>query len=452
MHTGKVLKKFIIVILVICEVLSGTSQIVFALRKSSLADDAIVIGFIDSGIAPYNMDETHILEGKNYVFENSDTVDRIGHGTKTAGTVLGSADGRVQGSCPNAYVVPLVVVDKYPSGVTENGGTSALISAIYDAVDVFGCRIINISLCTTENSEALEKAVDYAYSKGVIIVCAAGNNGENGTVCYPAHYDNVLTIGSSSGTSVADFSQMTDVDFYFEGKDLTLVSMKKGKTAADSGTSYSCAAVAGICAKLLTEDPVMSFEDVYAALADLCIAGTPDILFPGSHPFTDVKETDYFADAVLWAYKNGITNGTGPASFGPLNSCSRAEVCTFLWRVCGCPEPTGSGNPFVDVPEGSWYTKAVLWAVETGITNGAGSSDTFQPEISCSNAQIMTFIWRAVGCPDKTEDPSSWYSDAVNWAEARSMISGTYTGTYDVNADCPRCNVVEYLYRYINLR
>ena len=169
-----------------------------------------------------------------------------------------------------------------------------------------------------------------------------------------------------------------------------------------------------------------------------------------AHPFTDIKKTDYFADAVQWAFDNSITNGTTATTFGPSVECSRSQVCTFLWRACGCPEPASTKNPFVDVAADTWYTKAVLWAVETGITNGAGAADTFQPDMLCTNAQIMTFIWRAMGCPDKTDNPASWYSDAVNWADAHNMLKGTYTGTYNPNANCPRCNVVEYLYRYSN--
>ena len=126
----------------------------------------------------------------------------------------------------------------------------------------------------------------------------------------------------------------------------------------------------------------------------------------GSNPFTDVKEKDYYYEPVLWAVANSITTGTSKTTFSPDNPCTRAQVVTFLWRAAGSPEPTQTNNPFTDVPAGQYYYKAVLWAVEEGITAGT-SKTTFSPDESCTRAQVVTFLWRAAGepAPQKNDNP-----------------------------------------------
>ncbi|MBQ4180929.1 MAG: S-layer homology domain-containing protein [Firmicutes bacterium] len=163
-------------------------------------------------------------------------------------------------------------------------------------------------------------------------------------------------------------------------------------------------------------------------------------------PFTDVAKSDYFYDSVVWAFNSDpqITDGTSATTFSPAKTCTRGQVVTFLWRACGCPEPKTSKNPFTDVKESDYFYKPVLWAVECGITDGT-TPTTFSPANTCKNSHILTFIWRAEGEPDKTGE-GSWYTDALNWAEKTGMLKGSYTGKYGVNADCPRANVVYYLY------
>ena len=121
-------------------------------------------------------------------------------------------------------------------------------------------------------------------------------------------------------------------------------------------------------------------------------------------PFADVAEDSYYYDAVMWAAKEGITSGADATHFLPDALCQRAQVVTFLWRAAGSPEPETTVNPFVDVAEGSYFYKAVLWALEQGITNGVDERH-FAPFGNCSRAQVVTFLWRAEGCPE---------ADAVN--------------------------------------
>ena len=110
--------------------------------------------------------------------------------------------------------------------------------------------------------------------------------------------------------------------------------------------------------------------------------------------FTDVKSTAYYYAAVEWAVEKGVTAGITPTTFGPDNNCTRGQVVSFLWRAAGSPAPKSSNNPFKDVASTAYYYKAVLWAVENGITYGT-SETTFGPGKSCTRAEIVTFLWRA---------------------------------------------------------
>ena len=164
-------------------------------------------------------------------------------------------------------------------------------------------------------------------------------------------------------------------------------------------------------------------------------------------PFGDVKPTDYFYEPVIWAYGEGVTTGTTATKFAPQSTCTRAQVVTFLWRAVGEPEPTSLDNPFEDVKESDYFYKPVLWAIEKEITNGT-SAKRFSPDVTCSNAHILTFIFRAIGTVKSTAS-GEWYDEAVRWAKTNGLLDGTYSGDFDVKKGCPRANVVTYLYRYI---
>ena len=160
-------------------------------------------------------------------------------------------------------------------------------------------------------------------------------------------------------------------------------------------------------------------------------------------PFTDVKDTDYFAKAVSWAYNNNVTKGTSDTTFGSMDSCTRGQVVTFLWRAAGSPAPNNSKNPFTDVKSGDYYYDAVLWAVENGIT--AGTSDTtFSPNNTCSSAHIITFLYRAEDIGD-----NGWYEEAKSWAQKEGLLNGTNMNV-SPDENCPRAAVVTFLERIYN--
>ena len=170
--------------------------------------------------------------------------------------------------------------------------------------------------------------------------------------------------------------------------------------------------------------------------------------------FVDVATGSYYEDAVDWAVENGITKGTDDTHFSPDGICTRAQAVTFLWRAAGSPEPETRAMPFADVPAGSYYYDAVLWAVENGITEG--TSDTrFSPNATCTRAQIVAFLWRSEKSPAaSSRNPfadvksSAYYADAVLWAVKENITKGTTSTTFSPNADCTRAQIVTFLWRY----
>lgn len=174
-----------------------------------------------------------------------------------------------------------------------------------------------------------------------------------------------------------------------------------------------------------------------------------------TNPFTDVSDGAYYYDAVLWASGNGITNGTSATTFSPDAACTRAQIVTFLWRAAGSPAPESesSANPFTDVSTGAYYYDAVLWAVEQDISNGT-SATTFSPDVACTRAQAVTFLWRAGEAPSVSSGSgfsdvadSDYYANAVKWAVANGVTNGTGSATFSPDADCTRGQIVTFLYR-----
>ena len=173
--------------------------------------------------------------------------------------------------------------------------------------------------------------------------------------------------------------------------------------------------------------------------------------------FTDVKPGDWFYDAVKWALEQKITNGTSTTTYSPHQRCTRAEIVTFLWRAFGEPEPTTTENPFTDVnPDGNhrFYYKAILWAAEQGITTGT-TTTTFSPDETCTRAQIVTFLHRAAGEPAPQGDKmpftdvkqSEYYYNAMLWACENAIAKGLTTTQFAPNETCTRAQSVTFVYR-----
>ena len=170
--------------------------------------------------------------------------------------------------------------------------------------------------------------------------------------------------------------------------------------------------------------------------------------------FEDVEAGDFFFDPVAWAVEKGVTTGATETTFNPNGKCQRAAVVTFLWRAAGSPEPTITENPFTDVEEKDFFYKAVLWAVEKNITTGTSATE-FSPMKECNRAQVVTFLYRAMGEPEvtSTNNPfadvkaDAWYGPAVLWAVENGITNGMSANEFGVNSTCNRAQVVTFLYR-----
>ncbi|MBR2778904.1 MAG: S-layer homology domain-containing protein [Firmicutes bacterium] len=184
-----------------------------------------------------------------------------------------------------------------------------------------------------------------------------------------------------------------------------------------------------------SEDPI-DFNDVVAE-ADF---------------FHDVKKNAYYRSAVEWAVEEGITNGTSPEVFDSLGGCSRAQAVTFLWRAAGSPAVSGSAG-FKDVPAGQYYTQAVTWAVQKGITNGIDETH-FGPDQTCTRGQIVTFLWRNAGSPNVSASVkfldvpySSYYLKPVAWAVQNNITKGMSADKFEPDRICTRAQIVTFLWR-----
>lgn len=171
-----------------------------------------------------------------------------------------------------------------------------------------------------------------------------------------------------------------------------------------------------------------------------------------TRPFVDVSADAYYNQAVQWAQEKGITDGISSDLFGPEQPCTRSQIVTFLWRAAGSPEPKGTAAGMTDVVPGSYYAKAVAWAVENGITTGTAEG-TFSPNATCTRAQAVTFLARAqnakaTGKTAFSDVPAdSYFADAVAWAQANGVTTGTSETTFSPDSDCTRAQIVTFLYR-----
>jgi len=172
-----------------------------------------------------------------------------------------------------------------------------------------------------------------------------------------------------------------------------------------------------------------------------------------TNPFCDIPEESYYTVPVLWAAACGITSGIDETHFGPELPCSRAQVVTFLWRRAGKPTPQSRENPFEDVPAGSYFEQAVLWAAQTGITTGTDEKH-FSPDAACNRAQVVTFLHRFHGCPEPFLTVSfpdvpegAFFCKAVSWAAEREITLGMDGGLFRPELQCTRAQIVTFLYR-----
>ena len=186
-------------------------------------------------------------------------------------------------------------------------------------------------------------------------------------------------------------------------------------------------------------------------LTSLLISALPSARAAG---FSDVPADAWYAEAVAWALDHGVTTGTEPGLFSPDAVCTRAQIVTFLWRTAGCPAVEADDRPFTDAEDG-YFADAVLWAAAQGIAKGI-AANCFAPYQPCTRAHVVTFLWRAAGCPAPvltecpfSDVPADYYRDAVLWAVEHGITTGTAAGRFSPNAACTRAQIVTFLYRAV---
>lgn len=468
------MKKIIIIISLI---------IVFFTEAASAA--SVKVGVIDTGVKEREgiLGSEKILSGKNYVLGNDNTNDEVGHGTRVASLIIGTDDGEIVSPCKESFIVPLVYYTKLASGAVLNGGIDAICNAIYDAVDMYDCQIINISSGITADDERLEKAVGYAEEQGVLVVSACGNSGDK--VYYPAAYDTVIGVGSHDNEfEPTEFScQGSGLDLLMYGEDLKVVSIKN---AADyemiSGTSYSTALITAHAAAALEQYPhLMPSQIRYlmrASCDDICDAGYDEKSGYGVFNserfyenlrlfdcgeivcFYDIEKDNWYYDSVSKAYHQGWMSGTGDGIFDPDGNMTRGMFVTILYRAEGQPQ-TNNVLKFDDVDGNAYYANAVRWASENGII--AGVSDTeFVPEQNITREEMAAVMSRYAnykgmntdGRGDLTvftdaNDVSGWARENMSWAVGTGLISGKGDSILDPLGSTTRAEAAAIVQRFL---
>lgn len=232
-------------------------------ESTPLQQEPIRIALIDTGISQKAIPVSQIAEGKNYILPDADTADIIGHGTAMASIIVGCDAAGISGVCSSAILVPLVYHSEDESGERIKGDVEMLSQIIRDAIDVYDCKIINISAGSLTDSPSLASAIAYAEEMDVLVVASAGNDGSD-TAYYPGCYDTVLCVGAANESlnDRAVFSNRNDsIDILAPGENVTVATMR-GNAMAYSGTSCATAYVSAFAANLLAENPALSAKEL----------------------------------------------------------------------------------------------------------------------------------------------------------------------------------------------
>lgn len=369
-----------------------------------------------SGAASLIVKDADISEENSIKIENSAT------GDKPDDPTVKIEDGRFQ------YITKGVGIET--PDLTISGGKFA--TGTYDgAIDVEGYLDPGLSIDSDGNVYKPSGGSGSGGSSG------SGGGSTSYTVSVSSGIDNgSVTVSPKNAAKGATVTITVTPD---EGYELATLTVKDASGNAidltrESDTTYTFEMPSG----RVTVD---------ATFAE--ISTTP------SNPFTDVATGAYYADAVLWAVENDITEGTSATTFSPNASCTRAQMVTFLWRAAGSPEPQSAENPFTDVASNAYYADAVLWAVEQGITTGT-SETTFSPNATVTRGQTVTFLYRDAGSPaasaagtftDVAAD--AYYAAAVQWAVSEGVTDGMTSTTFQPDGNCTRAQIVTFLYRYL---
>ena len=406
--------------------------------------EGIRVAIIDSGVNSMHEDfeGTDFEKGANMMDGSHDVTDEQGHGTFVSGLLAAVKDNLIgiAGLCDEIVIIPIKCFGK---SVETN--TSYVVASIYEAIDVYNCDIINLSLGVDRDLNSMRQAVDYAESKGVIVISAVGNGGDS-ILNYPAAYSNVIGVGAvDQNGHVASFSQKNSSVFVTAPGVNLLSTWFKGENSYKkdgSGTSYAAPLVAAAAVYMKQHNRSADVDDfkniLMESVTDAGAAGYDTsygygIISLGDfvtaaeyYSYSSVTET--FPDvAGHWAESNiefcvnkGYFKGVSENRFAPEVSMNRAMFVTVLSRVSG-ESLSGYPNPFTDVPADAYYAHACAWGAATKIVNGIGDG-TFQPEANVTREQIAVFLYRYALTYNLTGAVSG--TSALNSFTDRGSVSG----------------------------
>ena len=357
--------------------------------------------------------------------------------------------GNYTGSAEKSYTVEagtLVVTAKDYTGIYDGEAHSIIVNAPEGATVEYGTEKTSYSTTNVKEKNAGTYVVYWKVSKegSETVTGSAVISIVKAPLTIKADNQSMYVGGklptfTYTATGLVKGETLTHVDLTCEADGKTTGKFDIVPSSADAGNNYKITYVNGtLTVSRRHSSPSSTTPEPEP---------TPD----DSNSFSDVPANAYFADAVEWAVNKGITNGLSDTIFGPYESCTRAQIVTFLWRAAGSPEPK-TASSFTDVPASAYYAKAVAWAIENGITNGM-TETMFAPNATCTRGQSVTFLYRALkgtasGSTNFTDvKPDAFYADAVNWAVASGVTNGTSATTFSPNADCTRAEIVTFLYR-----
>lgn len=445
------------------------------------------IAVIDTGISTVSISPKRLVQGKNYMDPSADSEDKVGHGTAVAGIIVGAEKQGLRGIAPDAELVPLVCSTLSADGKIVSGSCAIWAQAIRDAVDEFGCKVINLSMGTATDDDALRSAVAYAESRGAVVVSAVGNDNANKpeSLYYPAAYNTVIGVaGLNENGEVAAFSlRNASVALCAPGINLKVATIR-GKTISTFGTSYAAPFVSGTAALLLSlqQDlkPAVVRRILCASAKDLGVAGydkdsgwgvlqvdTALQFVKQGVRFRDTAEDSWYCNAVRYVTDFGLFAGTSVAIFEPNVAMTRGMFATVLGRLDERSYGLLSDKvpSFSDVNSNEYYSKYITWAKENDIIIGVGGN-MFEPErkitreemaqILCNylkyRAKDIEFDLANTGNFSDRSSVSSWAVNSVDTIYRFGIINGVGNNTFAPKKTATRAEVAQMLNRFIYLQ
>ncbi len=461
--------------------------------KSGLTGNGVRVGIIDTGVSlnTGDIDSSRLLPGKNLVDPTQNTDDTNGHGTFIAG-IIGASKGNgvgIAGVVPNVTIVPLKTSTDGKSNTKINS------EAIYAAVDEFHCDVINISTGSLKGTNQEHEALKYAESKGVIVVCSTGNEG-NENLHYPGAYEETIGVGfvniAQKTTSFSNHNESIDV--VAPGFGVVSLSCRIPYIAKlGAGSSYAAPFVAGLAAMLKEKYPDMNKTDFLEILKmsskDLGDKGydtyygwglvqvpeaiqAADAYFSNAQPsdgeklpaasslierFRDVLKNSWFYNVIQYVAEKGYMKGVGENSFEPQSLVTRAQIAQILYNIAGKPEFTPAGS-FSDVSSSAWYYAPVMWAEQAGLVNGFPEG-TFDPNAPATREQMAAILQRFAKWQGLNADAGSavainfldagkisdWAKSAMQWATSLGVMNGDNLGRLNPLGYATRAEVASML-------